>query len=67
MALNKFCAIMEPRLNFYKSGPDAMKAMTGLEQQIAGSGLEKSLMELVRLRASQIKRYGDDFVGKALY
>jgi hypothetical protein len=26
---------MEPRLNFYKSGPDAMKAMAGLEQQIA--------------------------------
>jgi AhpD family alkylhydroperoxidase len=45
---------MDPRLNFYKSGPDAMKAMAGLEQQIARSGLEKPLMELVRLRASQI-------------
>ena len=45
---------MEPRLNFYKSGPDAMKAMTGLEQQIARSGLDKLLMELVRLRVSQI-------------
>jgi AhpD family alkylhydroperoxidase len=45
---------MEPRLNFYKSGPEAMKAMSGLEQQIARSGLEKSLIELVRLRASQI-------------
>ncbi len=45
---------MEPRLNFYKSGPEAMKAMTGLEQQIARSGLEKLLMELVRLRVSQI-------------
>lgn len=45
---------MEPRLNFYKSGPEAMKAMTALEQQIARSGLEKSLIELVRLRASQI-------------
>jgi hypothetical protein len=29
---------MEPRLNFYKAGPDAMKAMAGLEQQIARSG-----------------------------
>lgn len=45
---------MEPRLNFYKAGPNAMKAMTGLEQQIAKCGLEKPLVELVRLRASQI-------------
>jgi len=45
---------MEPRLNFYKSGPDAMQAMAGLEQQIARSGLDHSLAELVRLRASQI-------------
>ena len=29
---------MEPRLNFYKSGPAAMKAMAGLEQHIAPSG-----------------------------
>jgi AhpD family alkylhydroperoxidase len=45
---------MEPRLNFYEAGPDAMRAMAGLEQQIARSGLEKPLVELVRLRASQI-------------
>lgn len=45
---------MEPRLNFYKSGPDAMKAMTGLEHQIARSGLDNTLVELVRLRASQV-------------
>ena len=45
---------MEPRLNFYKAGPDAIKAMVGLEQQIAKSGIEKPLIELVRLRASQI-------------
>jgi AhpD family alkylhydroperoxidase len=45
---------METRLNFFKSGPDAMKAMSGLDQQIARSGLEKSLVELVRLRASQL-------------
>ena len=31
-----------------------MKAMAGLNQQLARSGLEKSLVELVRLRASQI-------------
>jgi AhpD family alkylhydroperoxidase len=45
---------MEPRLDFYSSAPDAMKAMAGLEQQIARSGLERPLVELVRLRASQI-------------
>ena len=45
---------MEPRLNFYKSSPEAMKAMQGLEQHIARSSLEKPLVELVRLRASQI-------------
>jgi AhpD family alkylhydroperoxidase len=31
-----------------------MKAITGLEQHIARSGLEKPLVELVRLRASQL-------------
>jgi AhpD family alkylhydroperoxidase len=45
---------MVPRLNFYKSGPDAMKTMTSLEQHIARSGLDKSLVEMVRLRASQM-------------
>ena len=45
---------MEPRLYCFKSGPEAMKAMVGLDQQIARSGLEKSLVELVRLRASKI-------------
>ena len=45
---------MEQRLNFYKSGPEAMKAMVGLEQRIGKSSLEKPLIELVRLRASQI-------------
>ena len=45
---------MEPRLNFFKANPDAMQAMAGIEQHIARSGLEKPLMELVRLRTSQI-------------
>ncbi len=45
---------MEPRLDFYKASPGAMKAMSALEQRIAQSGLEKPLVELVRLRASQI-------------
>ena len=45
---------MELRLDFYKANPDAIKAMRGLEEQIAKSTLEKPLIELVRLRASQI-------------
>ena len=45
---------MEARLNFYKSGPGAIKAMGALEQHIAESNLEQPLVELVRLRASQI-------------
>lgn len=45
---------MEQRLDFYKTGPHAMKAMMGLEARIATSGIEKPLAELVRLRASQM-------------
>jgi len=45
---------MDARLNFYKASPDAMKAMGALEQHIARSSIEKPLVELVRLRASQI-------------
>jgi len=45
---------MQPRLNFYKASPDAIKAMLGLEQRIGASGLEPALVELVRLRASQL-------------
>jgi AhpD family alkylhydroperoxidase len=45
---------MTSRLDFYKAGPDAIKAMLALEQRIAKSGLEKPLIELVRLRTSQI-------------
>lgn len=45
---------MEERLNFYKSGPGAIKAMMAVEQQITKSSLDKPLAELVRLRASQI-------------
>ena len=45
---------MNQRLDFYKASPEAIKAMVGLEQRIGKSSLEKSLVELVRLRASQI-------------
>ncbi|MDL2424801.1 carboxymuconolactone decarboxylase family protein, partial [Pseudomonas sp. BAgro211] len=45
---------MSARIEWPKAAPDAYKAMLGLEQALAKSGLETSLLELVRLRASQI-------------
>ncbi|WIM12202.1 carboxymuconolactone decarboxylase family protein [Enhydrobacter sp.] len=45
---------MKPRLNAYQAAPAVMKAMMALESQAAGSGLEPALMELVKIRASQI-------------
>jgi len=45
---------MQARLDFYQANPNAIKALIALEEHIGKSGLEKSLAELVRLRASQI-------------
>lgn len=45
---------MEQRLDFYKASPAAIKAVLSLEERVGKSGLEKPLVELVRLRASQI-------------
>lgn len=45
---------MEPRLDFFKANPEAMRTMAVIEQHIAGSGLEEPLMEFVHLRTSQI-------------
>jgi AhpD family alkylhydroperoxidase len=45
---------MEQRLDFYKASPAAIKALLGVEERIGKSAIEKSLAELVRLRASQI-------------
>jgi AhpD family alkylhydroperoxidase len=45
---------MKPRLNPYQAAPDAMKALGALESHVQGSGLEASLIELVKTRASQI-------------
>jgi len=42
------------RINYYTASPDAMKAMLALEKATASLGLEKPLLELVKLRASQI-------------
>lgn len=49
---------MQPRLDFYKASPDAAKAMLALEAAVKSLGLEPSLLELVKLRASQINGCG---------
>ena len=45
---------MNDRANFYTASPDAMKAMIALETSVGKLGLEAPLLELVKLRASQI-------------
>jgi AhpD family alkylhydroperoxidase len=45
---------MTPRIHAYRVAPGAMKAMTDLGQYVAGCGLEAPLLELVKMRASQI-------------
>lgn len=45
---------MSARLNYTKASLPAAKAMYGLEQFVHDSGLEPSLIELVKLRASLI-------------
>lgn len=46
---------MEPRMDYRKNvSKDALQAMYSLEQAVRKSGLETSLLELVRMRASQI-------------
>lgn len=45
---------MEARLNYQGLAPSVMTAMLGLEAAIRTSQLEESLIDLVKLRASQI-------------
>jgi AhpD family alkylhydroperoxidase len=45
---------MEQRLDFYKASPDAIKALIALDAATGKLGLEPVLMDLVKLRASQI-------------
>ncbi len=45
---------MEPRLDFYKASPEASKAMIAFSAATEKLGIEHSLLELVKLRASQI-------------
>jgi AhpD family alkylhydroperoxidase len=45
---------MKPRMNYFQVAPDTIKALGALEAQVQASGLEQSLIELVKTRASQI-------------
>ena len=45
---------MQQRLDAMKVSPAAFKAMAGLQAYVDQSGLERSLLELVKVRASQI-------------
>ena len=45
---------MQQRLDAMKVGPAAFKAMAGLQAYVDQSGLERSLIELVKIRTSQI-------------
>ena len=45
---------MTPRLDFFKNAPQGAKALIAVENAISASGLEHSLLEIVRLRASQM-------------
>jgi AhpD family alkylhydroperoxidase len=45
---------MSARLNYAKAFPEGVHAVLNLEKVIRASGLEPSLLELVKMRASQI-------------
>ncbi len=45
---------MQSRIEYLEIAPGAMKAMYGLEKYLAACGLEASLIDLIKLRASQI-------------
>jgi AhpD family alkylhydroperoxidase len=45
---------VQPRLEYAKAAPEAIEAMRGLDAYVERSGLEPELVELVKIRASQI-------------
>jgi len=45
---------MEPRLNYPTIAPEPLKLMYAMEKYLGGCGLERPLIELVKIRASQI-------------
>ncbi len=45
---------MNPRFDFHSVAPRGLQAMLGLQAYVNNAGLEHSLLELVKMRASQI-------------
>ncbi|MDH6232420.1 AhpD family alkylhydroperoxidase [Mesorhizobium soli] len=45
---------MQPRLNFFNAAPELIKEVQRLNKAVDECGLEKSLLHLIKLRASQI-------------
>lgn len=45
---------MKARLNLFNAAPDAVNAVLGLQTYVDDCGLEHTLLELVKIRASQI-------------
>ena len=45
---------MKPRLQFFNAAPELMKQVLALTEAVENSGLERGLLHLVKLRASQI-------------
>jgi AhpD family alkylhydroperoxidase len=45
---------MKARIDYIKQAPGAYRALTGVELYLGKCGLEKSLLHLLKLRASQI-------------
>lgn len=45
---------MEPRVRYVRVAPEGIQALQDLETYVRNSGLEPGLLELVKLRASQI-------------
>jgi len=45
---------MEARIDFYKASPEALKALVALDVAVGKLGLDAALLDLVKLRASQI-------------
>lgn len=46
--------LMEPRIDYYKTAPDAVKPLLEIENYVRNSGLEHRMLELIKTRASQI-------------
>ena len=45
---------MKPRIDVMRVSPKVLQAMYGLQNTVNSSGLERNLLELVKMRASQI-------------